>query len=675
MSEHRKWSFGSAPAAEVSLKELEHLHNALYDAWDTACCRATETLDENNRLDRELDEARKHIAELESPIRVPFTDAQIERMAKAYYEARWDTGKWARLSPNDQASTKSAVRAALSAGGLEPCAVPEHDPADVALIPNDDEVEKLAQVLTEAWGGSTKLYLESWRSAARAAIAHLRPTQGHVLRDGLVDAERKVENQRAELKRLNALVSDLRESLAALHTGETVEGVMMERDLYRIRLERAEVKLRERDSVPVKVRWDVSDEDIAGAMFGGYYAELITEKEGMREWLRAAKAGRDYLAAHAVIDAPAGVPSVEELGILARDTFARHMMDWDDVAHAIRHAVLAGVADEQGERKCLGCGAYYIGKFCTYCNPAPVWTDAEIEKLARALRAAFCGADEWDVANGASKGWWDRVSRAAIEYMRVARPDPTITMIGKTLTADDFDESAGTAKQPDGLPDLDEIDGIRDFELQQIYHSAHPGTTIYGDGLIAVRKAILTALRPWLREPTAKDKRLIVPGGVGTHGRDCFAKTHPNIKWNDCDEFTKGYWSGVAHIVPNPTVSREDFIAIIQHEVNRGTPLADALGFMHTNIAPFLHEPTGWKLDVTAQEALDEYCKQGWAIDCMQAVLNLCRSRIKPVYGCKECAKLEEQHQDLISISNDEVARIKKAIEAINAARAALEGE
>lgn len=64
----------------------------------------------------------------------------------------------------------------------------------------------------------------------------------------------------------------------------------------------------------------------------------------------------------------------------------------------------------------------------------------------------------------------------------------------------------------------------------------------------------------------------------------------------------------------------------------------------------------------------------GYAYAAQQAI-DLCRSRIKPVYECKECAKKEEQYQDLISAGNDEADRINKAMEAIDAARAALEGE
>jgi len=88
--------------------------------------------------------------------------------------------------------------------------------------------------------------------------------------------------------------------------------------------------------------------------------------------------------------------------------------------------------------------------------------------------------------------------------------------------------------------------------------------------------------------------------------------------------------------------------------------------------------PVGWELDVHPDQ-LELYKwvtmpDGGYAYATQQAI-DLCRSRIKPVYECKECAKKEEQYQDLISAGNDEADRINKAMEAIDAARAALEGE
>ena len=72
-------------------------------------------------------------------------------------------------------------------------------------------------------------------------------------------------------------------------------------------------------------------------------------------------------------------------------------------------------------------------------------------------------------------------------------------------------------------------------------------------------------------------------------------------------------------------------------------------------------EPVGWELDVTADEALRVYSRGGKSIGGMHNVLDLCRSRIRPVFECKECRQWRN--------ANDELVR------RATAARAALEGE
>jgi DNA repair exonuclease SbcCD ATPase subunit len=162
--EHRRWIERDVQAMSSLDAAMEQ--NSLYLAYCNAIEWKQETLDENNRLDRELDAARKCIAELESPARVPFGFEKVDSMAQAAFESMHKSSRWEFA---DQWIYHVAIRAALAAGCLEPCAVSEYEPADVALAPT-----------------------------------------GHVLRDRLVEAERKVENQRAELKRLNAQLADLR---------------------------------------------------------------------------------------------------------------------------------------------------------------------------------------------------------------------------------------------------------------------------------------------------------------------------------------------------------------------------------------------------------------------------------------------------------------------------------
>jgi hypothetical protein len=194
--DHRKWKtwdcMNIVDEADVRIVPVAAVseHNDLFDAWERALRYNSETLEENNRLDRELDEARKRIEELEAPpvinkvtglptgeyvpLRVPFSDEQIERMAAAA-RAAWAGGCcWEGMSDTVHRQWRSTIRAALAAGGLEPCPVPEYDPADVALRPGDD------------------------------------------LRAMLDDAERKIHNQRMSLRELHEARERDAAKLAAL---------------------------------------------------------------------------------------------------------------------------------------------------------------------------------------------------------------------------------------------------------------------------------------------------------------------------------------------------------------------------------------------------------------------------------------------------------------------------
>jgi len=103
---HKKWEPGTLYAK--ALRDITNEHNALYDDWKRSEYRVMETMDENNRLDRELDEARKRIAELEAPpvinkvTGLPTgeyvalrpatpTDAQVEALARVLRHSYCDT--------------------------------------------------------------------------------------------------------------------------------------------------------------------------------------------------------------------------------------------------------------------------------------------------------------------------------------------------------------------------------------------------------------------------------------------------------------------------------------------------------------------------------------------------------------------------------------------------------
>ena len=100
-----------------------------------------------------------------------------------------------------------------------------------------------------------------------------------------------------------------------------------------------------------------------------------------------------------------------------------------------------------------------------------------------------------------------------------------------------------------------------------------------------------------------------------------------------------------------------------------------------TALRPWLRTPVGWELDVTAEE-IDEVWSstRGGSNDAFRAIIDFCRSRIRPTFGpCKECALLRSrlEQSERMSDKRHEISHryhqdIKKAHAVLSAA---LEGE
>jgi len=155
-----------------------------------------------------------------------------------------------------------------------------------------------------------------------------------------------------------------------------------------------------RDAVPVKVRFSCTAKELANVMRGRVRFEDCAQE------------AMDYLTSHAVIDAPAGVPSVDELVTIG--TAAWHKAGGSDPAFmpvpdpgdyayatAIRDAVLAGVAGEEdyckmseGLVKALSDYGLLVTQNRKYeyslrpinAAPTPPPTAEQVEALARVLR-------------------------------------------------------------------------------------------------------------------------------------------------------------------------------------------------------------------------------------------------------------------------------------------------
>lgn len=220
--------------------------------------------------------------------------------------------------------------------------------------------------------------------------------------------------------------------------------------------------LRQRASVPVKVRVSCSDDDLKNEWLrlskeiGGYQCPELQDwcHEGLMRY-------RDYLASHAVIDAPAGVPSVEKLHDIGEKAYYR--AEFGDTNRsrvvAIRDAILAGLAAEMTTGEALG---------------GVLASEDEVEALARVL------CDNWknDAGEGIHNGTYDR-GHCREEWNNTARA-----------------AIAHSRKRPEGLPTRDDIANIIRGEAKVIPLDA-PMITRKAD-------AILDAFTPYLRDPVGK---------------------------------------------------------------------------------------------------------------------------------------------------------------------------
>lgn len=321
---HRAWDYDLVKFTPFAALEKEH--NDLFDAWRKAETRVMETMDENNRLDRELDEVRgdrdnavknamdrlpdapwKDKTATEAvwllslaltPIRVPFSDAQIERMAEACRadlipEEGWDDANKPRK--------RTAIRAALAAGGLEPCAVPE----DVALRPHYLRVtrDEIASVI-ESFHSHKDIHTGNEADAIMALLASKSTC--------MVDAERASDEELDDLAQnawktdsgknaairavrarveapLLAEITELRERCgrfdgSAQCLSKTVDDLSHQLSIAKQRLSAAQAEIE---------RLDIENRD--RAFYVAEFAAVSHERDAARAELAAVKAERDGL--------------------------------------------------------------------------------------------------------------------------------------------------------------------------------------------------------------------------------------------------------------------------------------------------------------------------------------------------------------------------------------------
>lgn len=159
-----------------------------------------------------------------------------------------------------------------------------------------------------------------------------------------------------------------------------------------------------RDAVPVKVRWAVSDERIQTLIELGTFVRFDLDKVALL---------RETFAQHAVIDAPAGVPSVDRLWDIFESTRIHAAVNLLGVPNlhgiaAVRDVVLAGVWSQDWEAKYKRRDAEYLKchaemqrqgtrvlELEAQMKTSPIPTPEQIEALARVLHENRHGGLTW----------------------------------------------------------------------------------------------------------------------------------------------------------------------------------------------------------------------------------------------------------------------------------------
>lgn len=347
--------------------------------------------------------------------------------------------------------------------------------------------------------------------------------------------------------------------------------VKVERDKYRessrkayceaedLRAELATIRERaesQRQPVPVKVRFSVTEGNIRRKWdsMSGYLAG------DWPQWIMG------YLAAHAVIDVPAGVPSVEELADEIDWTDFKCCMSPGDpcdpkcgkveryIAKAVRDSVLAGVAAERKATEtdekinCYGCGmtlpksalengynpivngvrvavcgrCWYAGVAKPSVTPTPAPNEEQVEALARVLyQAPDYDGKSWVLGSISpeQKIRFCNMARAAFAFFgaRLERAERALIRAGfQDLGGQEWKPPLG--KAPDYIADADTLEKLVEILDSHLYLYPCPDaeeTKIGGrtNAVAAIlRAAILRAANATITDILTMLNEYAVPG-------------------------------------------------------------------------------------------------------------------------------------------------------------------
>lgn len=305
-----------------------------------------------------------------SPLRVPVdVEGLAKELALAYHRGVYRDALWAELGADAQEDYIREARAALAYLNIEPCAKPEYNPDDVALTPN--ERAELENLRVECKRLRHEVEVERDRASDLLADKDSAEAECERLRVKASYATAKAERQRQAL-------DDNRKTIES----RGAEIARLENEVKRLRIQQPETR-------PVKVRFDVTAEDIRVALACTKRGEFVS----LEQWYL------DYLSDHAVLEVPPGVPSVEKLVKIYEQSSGyppenkRFPLRAAGVA-AIRDAVLDGIQRRE-------------------------WTDADVEELARVMYEtsdADGDAWKWDDGSQYAKNTTRKEARAALGW-------------------------------------------------------------------------------------------------------------------------------------------------------------------------------------------------------------------------------------------------------------------
>jgi len=703
-----------------SMESVKAVKKIVSDLRDTY----REVMGENNRLCRDINEANHA---LKQPICVPFSDEAIEKMAEAAHNAysqywiskdypKTDIPRsqhWRQWEDEGEQMRESRfvmIRAALAAGGLEPCAVPQYAPEDVAFPtePRSDlDLSELFYKMTKySDNDAAKPWAENKYIAAMTTIRKIVEKQTPCAVP--VSAERASDDELAKL-----WMARISPQAAAAAVRARVEAPLL-----------AEIK--QSDEALRRVNGDYERTRAELAASQARVAELEAEMEP------TGHVPRDVAGLRAKIENQRmtlrQLHEARERDAVERMTMESEFVSVTAERDKARAEVEAVKAERDGLKARNDIQAGQLRHIDGEISPLM----SEVAALESELAAVKAERDHKDAGwNGAIKEWercQGEVNRLKTELAALQQPvDPDAWKTPLELMTDNEfrTEFRGHAYDfgiwqfdPNGYRSsiaYTAEDAARAAQWLASYAAAHGCPVGLSAPVIDVLTGALSVAgeKPKLRtdrgggclycaKPIPSEavtcphcgwdgeypitKTPVLPTPIPTPDqvevlarvlRDAHWEYHGLVKPADsAPEFYSACARAAFEHIGRVPVWLGPTRAQAEEKWKECQDLWDSGQEYSDWLLPLLPEsaPVGVELDVTA----DELAAKMWGFFGAQVmapqILDLFRSRIRPVYECKECARLKDRFS---AMQEEQIAMNDKILAALESvkARAALEGE